>query len=517
VSSFEFNTPGLFHTEGFDGGSTRAMASRGVVVHPDPLPAGKLPLVTFSHGNTNIGTSYRGYRYLQDFLASYGFITASFDMFPAHVSLGIRWRAWLTNKNTERLILQTALEDHDGNPYPSMGGGVLDGKVDGDRIVTVGHSRGGEGVIMQYSQLAHPGITGLRPPGGTLQGFDADSILGVVPISQVTFHTVQEGSTTDDKPFFMFFGGADNDVCGCAASVLPTVHYNRSTGRKMMCYLFGAGHGFFNEQWSCVCTGPDLMTRAQVEQITTAYLFSFVQMVTDDNVPASDFFTLGPNVFRTTGLAFVPEDRPFVTMYRDAIAAGNHVIEDYEVNPDPFLSSSNQPVSFNVQNLFEGWLRDANPTGGWAPGEPNGGFWWETTGAIFDYAGTSFEYEQTIDPLERDLTDDRYLSFLCCQQADHPETEAWNNDIEFKVTLVDALGGESSISIADYGPVEKPHLRAGGWGASYKTIRLRIADFETDGAGVDLGNVAKVRIELGSDHGALRGRLGFDDFEIIRK
>lgn len=517
VQAFEFDDQNLFHTVGFDGGSTRTMRSRGVVVYPDPLPEGKLPLVTFSHGNTGISTSYRGYRYLQDYLASYGFITASFDMFPAHVALGIRWRAWLTNKNTERLILQTQLRDHNGNPYPPMAAGILDGKVDGDRIITVGHSRGGEGVIVQYNQVAHPDIAGIRPPGGTLQGFDADSFLGIVPISQVTFLTAAEGSKTDDRNFLMFFGGADNDVCGCTSSVLPTIHYNRALGNKMMCYLYGAGHGYFNELWSCTCTGPLIVGRGTVEQITQSYLFPFVQMVTHGNRVGKEFFTHSPNVFRTPGLDFVPADQPFVTLYRDAVAAGNHVIEDYEQNADPFVSSAGQPVAFDVNNLFEGFLRDANPTGGWNSGEPDGGFWWETSGAIFDYNGPAYYYEISIDPAERDLSDDAYLSFIVCQQADHPETEAWNNVIDFAVTLVDGGGGESSISIAPYGPVEIGHPRAGGWGASFKTVRLRLSDFETDGAGIDLHDITRVRVELGSDHGSLRGRLGFDDFEILRK
>ncbi len=516
-NSFEFDNSALFYTEGFDGGSTRSMRSRGLVVYPDPLPEGELPLVTFSHGNTGIQNSYLGYRYLQELLASHGFITASFDMFPAHVSLGIRWRGWLTNKNTERLILQTQLLDHNGNPYPPMGGGIIDDKVDGDRIVTSGHSRGGEGVIVQYNQVAFPDIPGIRPPNGTLDGYDADSFLGINAIAEVNFLTADEGSTPRDRNFLLYYGGSDADVCGCVSGATPTFHYGRADGNKMMSYLYGAGHGYYNQLWSCVCEGPLQLTRNQVERCSKGYLLPFCMMVTYGNVPAKDFFTRSPNVFRPIGCETIPPEQVMVNLYRDAIAAGNFVIDDYETNFGTGRNSSGQDVTFTVLDLVERLFEDTNPAGGWGSGEIDGGFWWETRGCIFNWNGVVFEYVQTIAPEERDLSDDRYLSFITCQQADHADTTGLAGDRDITVSLVDGDGVKSSINTLSYGGIDEPYLRSGGWGSAFKTYRLRIADFEADGSGIDLKNVVSMKVEVGSDFGSVRGRLGFDDFEIIRK
>jgi hypothetical protein len=206
-----------------------------------------------------------------------------------------------------------------------------------------------------------------------------------------------------------------------------------------------------------------------------------------------------------------------VNLYRDADSKANFVMDDYETNPDPFLSSSGQPVSFNVIDYFEGFFKDTNPAGGWSSGEPVGGFWWETNGSIFNWNGVAFEYVQTIAPEERDLTEDTYLSFITCQQADHPDTKGTPGDRDMTVTLVDGHGVHSSINTLSYGGIDEPYLRSNGWGSAFKTYRLRLADFQANGSPIDLKNVVEVHIEVGSNFGTIQGRLGFDDIELVRK
>lgn len=511
TAQFEFDNLNLFPTNAFDGGAARNMRSRGRVVYPNPLPAGQLPLVTFSHGNTGIVNSYQGYTYLQDLLASHGFITASFDMFPAHVGLGIRWRGWLTNKNTERMIVQTAL-------YPQMGGGVIDGKVDGSRIVTSGHSRGGEGVIVQYNQVANPGIAGIRPPGGTLTGFDATSFKGIHSIAEVTFLTAAEGSDPQDVPFLLYFGSADDDVCGCSSSVLPTIHYNRADGDKAWVYLYGAGHGYYNTLWACTCAGPNLMLASEVQASSKGYLLPWVQRVVRGNVPATDFFTRGADRFRPIGTQFIAATRRMVAMWRDEAGTGNFTVDDFQAQPATTTSSSGQPVAFTVSNLLETNFLDSNPTGGYSAGEPDGGFWWETSGVIFNWNGADFRYDQTVAPAQRDLRDDAYVSFIACQQANHPDTIGLNGDCSISLTLIDGDGVSSKINTSAYGSIDVTYNRiSGGWGTAFKTFRVRIADFETNGSGIDLSNVVTLRFSVGSTNGSTRGRIGLDDIEIVKE
>lgn len=152
--------------------------------------------------------------------------------------------------------------------YPIMGGGILNGRIDGSRVITVGHSRGGESAQVQLNQIRDPSIPGILPPNITdpsvaWPGFNYDSFHGVSPISQVTFLMGAETETlagsNDRLPgFLQVFGGADADVCGCSPSVQPFRHFDRARTEKASVYLYGAGHGYFNDLWSCFCSGPDI-------------------------------------------------------------------------------------------------------------------------------------------------------------------------------------------------------------------------------------------------------------------
>jgi hypothetical protein len=281
------------------------------------------------------------------------------------------------------MIVQTAL-------YPQMGGGVLDGKVDGTQIVTSGHSRGGEGVIVQYNQVAFPEIAGIRPPGGTLTGFDASSFKGIHAIAEVTFLTEAQGSTPRDVPFLLYFGSSDDDVCGCGGSVLPTIHYNRASGDKAWVYLYGAGHGYYNSLWLCTCTGPNLMTATEVRASSAGYLHPWVQRVVRGNDAVTDFFSRGADRFRPIATEAIPAAKRQVTMWRGAEGTGSFVVDDFQSQPAAGTSSSGQPVSFTVSGVLETLFNDANPTGGYTVGEPDGGFWWETNGVLFNWNGVSF-------------------------------------------------------------------------------------------------------------------------------
>ena len=515
-SSFEFDDPGYIIIRApFDGlPYDVALRSRGIVYFPDPLPTEPAPLVTFAHGRTSVSTSYLGYQYLQRRLASRGYVTASFDLYTAQSTPpdydftgAIQIRAWIINKNTERLLTDA-----------SLGGGVLIDALDGTRIVSSGHSRGGEAVLIQYHQLLDPQI---RPKDANQQpeeliGFDADSIRGLNSIAEVLRNDPLI-STPEDVPFLLFYGNADADVSGNAFFRQPPRHYDRAYGDKAVVFLQGVGHGYFNTLWSCICSGPDLWTRTETQAAAAAYLWPFVERVMWGNLPAVDFFSRAPDRFRPIGTQFIPPRKRIITLWRDAEAYTGFVIDDFETNFSPGISSSGQPVTFTVDDLYEGDLIDSDVTGGWSHSEPAGGFWWESRGVIFNWTNTDRFYELAIDPAERDFSDDLYLSFRTCQQPDHPDTDGLGGDCAISVTLAGAGGKTSTISTAAYGVIDPPYLRSGGWGTDFKVFRIRLADFENNGTGIDLRHVQAVRFDVGPSWGSPRGRLGFDDIEITRQ
>ena len=149
------------------------------------LPTGKMPLILFMHGrhSTSYSTttlkttpgwpppagsvqipSYQGYDYAGNLLASYGYVV---------VSIGVNGINFFDNSTADRGMLaraETLQKNLDmwsiisTTGGPPLTGSALDpfgtkfaGKVDMAHIGTMGHSRGGEGVMAHYVyNLAQP-------------------------------------------------------------------------------------------------------------------------------------------------------------------------------------------------------------------------------------------------------------------------------------------------------------------------------------------------------------------------
>jgi hypothetical protein len=67
---------------------------------------------------------------------------------------------------------------------------------------------------------------------------------------------------------------------------------------------------------------------------------------------------------------------------------------------------------------------------------------------------------------------------------------------------------------------ELPYQRTGsgtgvGWQNEFETIRIRLADFLTDGSHLDLRDIVAVRFDFGPHFGSAKGRLALDDVELI--
>ena len=124
---------------------------------------GKLPLVVISHGN---GHNFQWYDHIGNHLASYGYIVMSHenDTVPGTVTA-----AQSTVENTEWFFRR----------LPTIGGGALVNHVDETRIVWIGHSRGGEGVVRAYDML----LTGAYVP----TQYTASSIQLISSIAPVDF------------------------------------------------------------------------------------------------------------------------------------------------------------------------------------------------------------------------------------------------------------------------------------------------------------------------------------------
>jgi hypothetical protein len=234
-------------------GLTGKVELTGDVHYPADLSGGPYPLVVFMHGNhvtcykgrradyrwpCKPGwqpiPNYGGYDYIARDLASYGFIVVSISANGVNVlgnrvpDTGMRQRGEVLEKHID---LWKEWATTGGEPF----GTTFVGKVDLTRIGTMGHSRGGEGVVWNVI------VDRERPDP---YGIDAVLALAPVDFTRVTINEV---------PFAVVLPYCDGDV-----SDLEGIHYFDDSRYlvpgdatpKHTVTAFGANHNFFNTVWT---------------------------------------------------------------------------------------------------------------------------------------------------------------------------------------------------------------------------------------------------------------------------
>ena len=227
------------------------------VHYPTDLSGGPFPLIIFLHGRhvtcydrTNNDVylkwpclprqiledipSYEGYDYIAEVLASHGYIVASVGANGINArdnqvfDLGMQARAILIQRH---LDLWREFTTTGGAPF----GDTFVGKVDLNNVGTMGHSRGGEGVVRHYVYNAEQG----SPYG----------IKAVMALAPVDFNRF----VINNVPLGVILPYCDGDV-----SDLQGVHffddarYNvpGDTAPKHTILVKGANHNFYNTVWT---------------------------------------------------------------------------------------------------------------------------------------------------------------------------------------------------------------------------------------------------------------------------
>jgi hypothetical protein len=464
---------------------------------------GKLPVVVVSHGN---GHLYTWYDHIGYHLASYGCIVMSHQN---QTQSGIETASTTTLTNTDYLLGHLA----------TIAGGALQGHVDRNRIVWIGHSRGGEGVVRAYSRI----FEGSYVP----TNFDVSDIVLVSSIAPTVF-LPPTSSDPHDVNYHLWVGAADDDVDGCAGC--PECQsfnlLDRATGTRQSISLYGVGHGAFHDGGGgTVAQGPCLLTRAETHELMKSYLLPLVKRYTEGSLAAEDFLWRQWERFHSPG---VPET-PCVVVdveYTPGPSPDRFVVDDFQSQPSPAVSSCGGPIVSEFGDLFEGRLDDPNGDftydGGPMNGMTTGGSLDTTAGITFGWVGEDLTLKFGLPADHADVRPYRYLSFRACQCTRDPSNDAFLGDQEFQVGLVDRSGASSFIGIGAFGGgIEAPYQRIGcgigvGWGNEFETIRIRLEDFTRNGAGIDLSKIDWIELRCGPAFGSKEGKIGFDDLELTR-
>ncbi|MCL2169190.1 MAG: hypothetical protein FWB74_04100 [Defluviitaleaceae bacterium] len=215
-----------------------------------PQGSGPFPIALMVHGNHTAGvSSYHGYDYLGEHLASRGIIAASIDQTFLNGSMlyDIMFLFGLETENAVRGYVMLHHLQHWYDNYQDM--------VDWERIVLIGHSRGGEAVALaaMLADLTHypgNGMVELNFP------FSINTVVAIAPTHRQYDPAGLEVYLTGIN-YLAIHGGHDKDVSSFQGADMYRRVCVANGGMKARVWLQHANHGQFNSIW--INDSPGLM------------------------------------------------------------------------------------------------------------------------------------------------------------------------------------------------------------------------------------------------------------------
>ena len=285
-----------------------------------PHGRGPFPLAVFAHGNHDpLQNSTSGYLYLCHLLASHGIIAATIDVnFLNGFNFGENdARAIVHLEHLKQFRAWNGLATH-----------PLHAKVDLNRIMIVGHSRGGEGVghASFFNRLAaiQPDIfSPMVPLDGSVglgpYRFGLTAVAAIAPTDR-QYQPISGPTVVPDR-YFLIHGSRDGDVSTFEgyntynrAHAVDLANPTVSDGKlKALLWIYGANHNQFNGTWpSETPPATTIMPRAEQEQIAKVHFGALAQALLLDRSQYLD-------VLRDHAIAvtWVPAGADFVSQYQD--------------------------------------------------------------------------------------------------------------------------------------------------------------------------------------------------------
>ena len=284
-----------------------------------PHERGPLPLAVFAHGNHGpLENSTPGYLYLCQLLASHGIIAATIDVnFLNGFNFG---------ENDARAIVHL---EHlkQFRTWNGTAAHPLHGKVDLNRILIVGHSRGGEGVghasfFNRLSSVKPDVFSPVVPLDGSAglgpYRFGLTAAAAIAPTDRQ--YQPLAGPTVVPDRYYLIHGSRDGDVSTFEgyntynrAHAVDLANPTVSDGKlKALLWVYGANHNQFNSVWPSETPPGIAMPRAGQEQIAKVHFGALAQALL---LGQSEYL----DVLRDheAAVAWVPAGTDFVSQYQD--------------------------------------------------------------------------------------------------------------------------------------------------------------------------------------------------------
>ena len=284
-----------------------------------PHGAGPFPLAVFAHGNHSaLQNSTPGYLYLCQLFASHGIIAATID---ANFLNGFNF-----GENDARAIVHL---EHlkQFRTWAGTAHHPLYGKIDLNRILIVGHSRGGEGVghasLFNTLSSIQPdvfspvvpldGSAGLGPYRFTLRAAAA-----IAPTDR-QYQPIAGPTVVPDR-YFLIHGSRDGDVFTFEgyntynrAHAVDLANPTVSDGKfKVLLWVIGANHNQFNSVWPSETPPATTMPRPDQEQVAKVHLGALAQALL---LRRRRYLRVLRD--HAAAVAWVPAGADFVSQYQD--------------------------------------------------------------------------------------------------------------------------------------------------------------------------------------------------------
>jgi hypothetical protein len=213
-----------------------------------PEGPGPFPLVLIVHGNHNpLDYSDPGYGYLGELLASRGFILVSED--ENFINGNLRGesdgRAWMLLKHIENW---KRWNDSSAGPFSH--------KVDMNNIGIMGHSRGGEAVVIaaSFNRLSH------YPDDANIKfnfNYNIKSVFAIAPVDG-QYKPAGVWTPVENVNYMVIHGSHDADVSSFnGLRAFQRIKF--TDGKpwfKAAWYVYRANHGQWNSVWGNKDNGP---------------------------------------------------------------------------------------------------------------------------------------------------------------------------------------------------------------------------------------------------------------------
>jgi dienelactone hydrolase len=327
---------------------------RGRVWMPDGQ--GPFPMVLIVHGNHSMEDySDDGYSYLGEMFARRGLIAVSVDQNMLNSSIsdtlsvfdgGLEKendaRGWLLLEHLQQWRTWSQDTTHE-----------LFGKADLDKVVLIGHSRGGEAV----SEAAVFNRLPAYPDDATLAFAYNFGLRGIIAIAPVDHQYDPRGRATlmRDVNYLVIHGSHDSDVTAFAGSAaFNRLRFDACVDCfKAGFYLIGANHGQFNTGWGATDSPPPfnwllnrhpLMEGAVQRQVAQSLFSAFIEATVFED-DQSEAFLADPH----RAAELLPASVRFLSQYQ---SAADRRLANFEEDAD-VASGSVAGVTLTAQGLSQ--------------------------------------------------------------------------------------------------------------------------------------------------------------------